>query len=66
MKALAWAIIGACVGLVAGLVLSDVIGIIGVLTLRRAVGIKFLPFYLAAPSAIAAALLATRAPRGRQ
>jgi hypothetical protein len=51
---IALAIIG---GLVAGLVLSEIIGIIGMLVFGTAAGIKFLPLYLALAGAIAAPVL---------
>jgi len=51
-------------GLVAGLVLSEIIGIIGMLVFGTAAGIKFLPFYLAIAAAIAAPVLYRR-PRHR-
>jgi predicted lipid-binding transport protein (Tim44 family) len=47
-------------GLVAGLVLSEIIGIIGMLVFGTAAGIKFLPVYLALACAIAAPVLYRR------
>ena len=47
-------------GLVAGLVLSEIIGIIGMLVFGTAAGIKFLPAYLALAGAIAAPVLYRR------
>ncbi|MDP9371411.1 MAG: DUF5957 family protein [Chloroflexota bacterium] len=44
-------------GLVGGLVLSEIIGAIGILLLDRAVGIKFLPLYLAVACAGAAPIM---------
>jgi len=51
------AIIG---GLLAGLLLSEIIGIIGMLAFGAAAGIKFLPVYLAIAAAIAAPVLYRR------
>ena len=50
-------------GFVIGIKLSEVIGIIGVLGFGRAVGIKYLPIYLAILSAILANLWAASARR---
>jgi hypothetical protein len=47
-------------GLAAGLVLSEIIGIIGVLVFGTAAGIKFLPVYLAIACAVAAPVLYRR------
>jgi hypothetical protein len=44
-------------GFVIGIKLSEIIGIIGVLGFGRAVGIKYLPIYLAIASAILVNLL---------
>ena len=54
------AIIG---GLVAGLVLSEIIGIVGVLVFGTAAGFKFLPVYLAIAGAVTAPLLYRRSRR---
>jgi hypothetical protein len=51
---IALAIVG---GLVAGLVLSEIIGIVGMLAFGTAIGFKFLPVYLAIAGAVAAPLL---------
>ena len=40
-------------GVVAGLMLSEIIGIVGYLAFDSAVGIKFLPIYLAILSSVA-------------
>jgi hypothetical protein len=50
-------------GLVAGVVLSEVIGIIGFLLFHDAVGIKYLPIYLAIAGAVAVAVVDTRIRR---
>lgn len=44
VKVIAVALLG---GVLAGIVLSQIIGITGVLLFDRAVGVKFLPIYLA-------------------
>ncbi len=51
---IALAIVG---GLVAGLVLSEIIGIVGMLVFGTEAGLKFLPVYLAIACAVAAPLL---------
>ena len=56
----ALAIIG---GLIAGLVLSEIIGIIGILAFGTAAGIKFLPVYLAIACAVAAPVFHRRSRR---
>jgi len=50
-------------GLLAGLLLSEVIGIIGMLVFGTAAGLKFLPVYLAIAGAVAAPLLYQRSRR---
>jgi hypothetical protein len=50
-------------GLVAGLVLSEIIGIVGMLGFGTAIGFKFLPVYLAIACAVAAPLLYRRSRR---
>jgi hypothetical protein len=47
-------------GLLTGLLLPEVIGIIGMLVFGTAVGLKFLPVYLAIAGAVAAPLLYRR------
>ena len=44
-------------GFLAGVLLSEVIGIVGVLVFQRVVGIKFLPVYLAILTAGAALVI---------
>jgi Family of unknown function (DUF5957) len=51
---IALAIVG---GLVAGLMLSEIIGIVGMLAFGTAIGFKFLPVYLATACAVAVPLL---------
>jgi len=50
-------------GLLAGLLLSEIIGIIGMLVFGTAAGIRFLPVYLAVAGAVAAPLLYRRSRR---
>jgi hypothetical protein len=50
-------------GLLAGLVLSEIIGIVGMLVFGTAAGFKFLPVYLAIAGGIAAPLLYRRSRR---
>lgn len=56
MRTLGIGALGALAGLVAGLVLSEVIGIAGFVLAHRAVGVRFLPLYLAAAFAVLAPL----------
>ena len=60
MRTLGVTVLAIVGGLVAGLLLSEVIGIIGVLVFGTAAGIKFLPVYLAIASAVAAPVLYRR------
>jgi Mg/Co/Ni transporter MgtE len=50
-------------GLLAGLVLSEIIGIVGMLVFGAAAGFRFLPVYLAIACGIAAPLLYRRSRR---
>jgi O-antigen ligase len=47
MRTLAAVLLGLGGGVIAGLVISEIIGIVGVLVFGKAVGIKYLPIYLA-------------------
>jgi hypothetical protein len=58
MRTLGIGALGALAGLVAGLMLSEVIGIAGFVLAHRAVGIRFLPLYLAAAFALLAPAVA--------
>ncbi|WP_282141628.1 DUF5957 family protein [Cytobacillus oceanisediminis] len=49
---LIWALAGAGGGLTAGVILSNLIGIFGLILFDKPMGIKFLPFYMAACSAV--------------
>lgn len=57
MRVLVISVIALVVGFIAGLVLSEMIGIIGFVGFHHAIGIKYLPVYLAMVSAIVANLL---------
>ena len=55
---------GLVAGFFAGLVLSEIIGIVGFLVLHEAIGFRFLPVVTAAAGALLAVLLVGRkAPR---
>ena len=54
MKTLIITLIALAGGFLAGILLSEVIGVVGVLLFQRVVGIKFLPVYLAVLAAGAA------------
>jgi hypothetical protein len=63
MRVFVIGVLGFLAGIVAGLVLSEVIGIIAYLLTGDKVGIKFLPFFLAIVLAIAAPLVDARRRR---
>jgi hypothetical protein len=63
MRLLIVGVLGSLAGIVAGLVLSEVIGIVGYLATGDAVGIKFLPLYLAVVLAVVAPLIDARRRR---
>jgi Family of unknown function (DUF5957) len=54
MKTAITALIGLVAGFLAGIVLSEIIGIVGFLMFGQAIGIKYLPIYLAVAFAIIA------------
>jgi Family of unknown function (DUF5957) len=60
MKTAGVIVLAAVGGLLAGLMLSEIIGIVGMLVLGTAVGLKFLPVYLAIAGAVAAPLFYRR------
>jgi multisubunit Na+/H+ antiporter MnhE subunit len=66
MKSAVAVVIGLITGFVAGIVLSEIIGVAGFVLTRRGVGIKYLPIYLAIAFAVAAPLVRTRIRRGRR
>jgi Family of unknown function (DUF5957) len=63
MKTVGVTVLAIVGGLVAGLVLSEIIGIVGMLAFDTAIGFKFLPVYLAIAFAVAAPLLYRRSRR---
>jgi multisubunit Na+/H+ antiporter MnhE subunit len=66
MKAAVAVVVGLITGFLAGLVLSEIIGIAGFVLTRRAIGIKYLPIYLAIAFAVAAPVVRARIRRGRR
>lgn len=63
MKTLGWTLVALVCGFIGGVMLSEVIGIVGYLVFHQALGIRFLPVYLAVISAgvtLAVSLLARR------
>jgi len=63
MKTVGVAVLAIVGGLIAGLVLSEIIGMVGMLAFGTAVGFKFLPVCLAITCAVAAPLLYRRSRR---
>jgi uncharacterized membrane protein len=57
------ALLGLIGGVIAGVALSEIIGIVGYLVLDSAVGIKFLPIYLAILFAVVALVVDARLRR---
>ena len=66
MKAVVAVVVGSIAGFVAGIVLSEIIGIAGFVLTGRAVGIRYLPIYLALAFAVAAPVVRARIRRGRR
>ena len=66
MKAAVAVVVSLITGVVAGIVLSEIIGIVGFVLTRHAVGIKYLPIYLAIAFAVAAPVVRARIRRGRR
>ena len=66
MRAIAAALLGLIGGVVAGLMLSEIIGIVGYLAFDSAVGIKFLPIYLTILFAVVAPVVDMRFRRGSE
>lgn len=60
MRTLIAVLLGLAGGFLAGIVISQIVGIVGVLVFQQAVGIKFLPVYTAIVGAIAATLIVRR------
>ena len=66
MKAALAVVVGLITGILAGIVLSEIIGIAGFVLTGRAIGIKYLPIYLAIVFAVAAPVVRARIRRGRR
>jgi hypothetical protein len=64
MKAIVASVIGAITGFLLGILLSEIIGIVGFVLTRRPVGIRYLPIYLAIGFAVAAPVVRARIGRG--
>ena len=60
MRMLIAVLLGLGGGFLAGIVISQIVGIVGMLVFHQAVGVKFLPIYTAIIGAIGAPLLAGR------
>ncbi len=63
MKTAVACAVGLVAGFLTGIVLSEIIGIIGFLISGQAVGIKYLPIYLAVACAVVAPAVHARARR---
>jgi hypothetical protein len=63
MRTITVTAVAAVVGFIFGIVLSEIIGIVGYLASGRALGIKFLPIYLAILFAVGAPLAYKRIRR---
>jgi hypothetical protein len=66
MKAAVAVVVGLITGFLAGILLSEIIGIAGFVLTRRAIGVKYLPIYLAIAFAVAAPVARARIRRGRR
>jgi O-antigen ligase len=63
MRAVVVAVVALIGGFLAGIVLSEVIGVVGLLVFEDVVGIKFLPVVTALVAAAAAVVVSLRAQR---
>ena len=63
MRAVGVSVMGLVAGLVAGILLSELIGIVGYLAAGRFVGVRYLPVYLGIVGAVAAPLVHRRLHR---
>lgn len=63
MRTVVAALLGLIGGVIAGVAISEIIGIVGYLVFDSAVGIKFLPIYLAILFAVVALVVDTRLRR---
>jgi hypothetical protein len=66
MRAVGVSVVGLVVGLVAGILLSELIGIIGYLASGRFVGVRYLPVYLGIAGAVAAPLVHRHGSEARE
>jgi hypothetical protein len=66
MRTVMMIVCGLIGGFLGGLILSELIGIVGVLLFDQAVGIRFLPLYLAVVGAIAAPIVDAQIHRARK
>jgi hypothetical protein len=66
MRTVVMIVIGLIGGFLGGLILSELIGIVGVLLFDRAIGIRFLPLYLAVVGAVAAPIVDAQSHRARK
>lgn len=64
MRMLIAILLGLAGGFLAGIVISQIVGIVGLLVFHQAIGIKFLPIYTAIIGAIAGPFLVGRVERG--
>jgi hypothetical protein len=63
MKTVSVGVVGLVTGLVAGILLSEFIGIVGYLAFDRLVGVRFLPLYRGIVGAVVAPLVYRRTHR---
>jgi Family of unknown function (DUF5957) len=66
MRTVVMIVCGLIGGFLGGLILSELIGIVGVLLFDRAVGIRFLPLYLAVVGAVVAPIVDAQIRRARK
>jgi hypothetical protein len=66
VKTSAAVLVGMITGFVLGIVLSEIIGVVGFVLTQRPAGIKYLPIYLAIAGGVAAPLLRARIRRGKR
>jgi hypothetical protein len=64
MKAAVAVVVGLVTGFLVGIVLSEIIGVVGFVLTRHPVGIRYLPIYLAIGFAVAAPVVRARIRRG--
>ncbi len=61
MKNLTWVLLGGLCGIFAALIISEMIGIVGVLVFDRAIGVRYLPVFLGVAGAVLGPWIASRA-----